>query len=225
MKTLILLIVTVSSMLTLSACHVSTGGSPLDDRDKLSVTDMQHILHRGFDIPFSSENTKIVHRDGLDGSSIDIDRVLVSKANNSATGDLLAVGFDGVMDEALPEGTVATLYLDMDDGISGYEIGDIKANYLLLNGNKSDATVPDYSLYAYDGNNWLPYILYQHYALFEDVEQGFKAVVLPDTAGVDEILEQSDVRAILLLRAFENRDPNAVKSTSAATDSFRLDTP
>lgn len=224
MKKLVLMMVVIASIFTLTACQISSDTSS-DKRDKLSVADMDKVLRHDFDIPFSSEGGKIVHRDGLDGSAIDIDRVIITKANNPATGDLLAFGFDGVMLEALPEGAVAALYLDMDEGLTGYEIEGIKANYLLLNGNKSDANVPDYSLYHYDGNNWLPRILYQDYSTFENVQLGFKAIVLPDTAAADEILGVSGVEGVLLLQAFKNRDPNEVLSTSAKTDTFNFDTP
>ncbi|NRB40536.1 MAG: hypothetical protein HRU20_19045 [Pseudomonadales bacterium] len=217
----------VATILALSVVFqgCSDDGDTIPPEGDGSITPeyVRDVLQNGLDIPFSTFDTKIVHRDGFDGAKVDIDVVIVSSAENPETGELLAFAFDGVMLESTPEGTVAALYMDTEDG--GFEIAGIEANYLLLNANKGDNLTPDFALYSYDGSNWNTHIFHESHGRFDFDESGFKAVAVPDTADADMILGKQGVKAVLALQAFENRDVNGEAITTDITGVFTMDIP
>ena len=201
---------------------------PTDGRDVITLQYFESVLKNDLAIPFGSSDAHVEHYDGLDGSAVDIDTVLVTQADNAATGDLFSFAYDGVLLETLPVGTVEAFYMDMDQGATGFEFDFIKANYLLVNASTADET-PDISLWKYSlmDRKWeaVGFPVVEQYYQFEFVSLGFKAVVVPDTTHADEILNKKDVEAILALQSFENGHVNQLISTSAKTRNFTMDTP
>jgi hypothetical protein len=148
-----LFIITACSFL-LSACGGGGGGScdtPLtvDYVETKLTTDPQFTSHN-----ITVSATKLIHSDGNQGNSYDIDQIILSKIS-ATDGDTLALAYSAYASQDAPTGSYTAFYIDTDgDTGTGGGPNGIGAEVLILDPVSHSGSVTA-GYYTWSGTNWV----------------------------------------------------------------------
>ena len=99
---------------------------------------------------FSESGTSIVHTDGNQGNTYDINLVAVSKISHTS-GDSLAFSYTVYGTAAPPTGTHGAFYIDTDkSALTGMSVGTMGADALVVNAPGGSAR----GFYLWNGSSW-----------------------------------------------------------------------
>jgi hypothetical protein len=135
---------------SLSACGGSGGGAGGNCNEALTVGYIQNKFATEF-IGFTESGTTIVHSDGNQGNTYDIDVVAVSRTAYNSD-DSLAFSYTVYGTAEPPSGTYFAFYIDSDNNAAtGMMVGTMGADALVVNAPGGSAN----GYYLWSGSNWI----------------------------------------------------------------------
>jgi len=132
----------------LSSCGGGGGGSASCDE----VLNVSYIQNKITGFPgFTESNTTIVHSDGNQGNTYDVDLIAVSRTTYNMN-DSLAFSYKVYGTAAPPAGTHGAFYLDTDkNAVTGMSIGTMGADALVVNAPGGNAN----GYFLWNGSSWV----------------------------------------------------------------------
>ena len=220
------IIVIIVVALSLSACgggdDAFTGG---DGQITLSnfETALQHYS-------ISISGATIIHEDGLQGGSVDVDRVMLGKTTAQGLTDSLALGYSLRISNAPPAKTFVAFYIDSDnDALTGESIAGIGADHLLFDdhafGHDNLDLYSNYYMWSETQGQWLG----QDNGSVGSYHQGTnlkRGVIMPDSSTLgSNLFGLQDIRGVVIVRSYMNSNPNTPNSTIDETTVFTFGMP
>lgn len=221
-KILSSVITSVCAALSLCACSSSSGGG---DDGQITASNFETALQ---DYSVTISGAALLHEDGLQGGSIDLDRVMLGKTTAQGVTDSLALGYSLRLSNSPPSRTFVAFYIDSDnDPLTGEPVAGIGADHLLIDDHAFDNNNSDlYSnYYIWSGTQWLG----QDNGSVGSYYQGTslkRGVIVPvsNTLG-SNLFGLQNIQGVIMVRNFINSNPNSVNSTIDETSVFTFSIP
>ena len=206
----------------LSACGGGGGGGGVSTCDE--ALSLNYIQNKITAFPgFTESNTTIVHADGNQGNTYDIDVVAVSRTSHN-TNDSLAFSYTVHGTAAPPTGTHGALYLDTDKNVgTGLVIGTMGADALVVNAAGGSAN----GFYHWDGSSWIKQsilgILASNASYFQGCTHS-TTVYAPLYSGLSA-LYSTPVTGIVRIMTIPGADPTTITSILDQSSQFDFTVP
>ena len=169
-------------------------------------------------------NTKLIHEDGNQGKSYDIDRIILSRIT-AVQGETLAMAYSVYAKQQAPSAAFMAFYIDTD-GID--TIGDptFGAEVLILD-PLSDGSGTMYPYYVWKADSWVPGTKLGSIDTTASYFAGCSlalAVYVPWYQGLAE-LGSTNARGVMKLMTFTNDDPAKPNTPIDTTKTFDFSFP
>lgn len=211
--------ITILLLFFLSACGGGGGSSICDEALTVNYIQNEIAAFPGF----TESNTTIVHTDGNQGNTYDIDVVAVSRIIHN-TNDSLAFSYTVHGTAAPPTGTHGAIYLDTDKNAgTGLVIGTIGADALIVNAAGGSAN----GFYLWNGSSWIRQSVLGTLASNASYFQGCTystTVYAPLYSGLSALYSTS-VTGIVRIMTIPGSDPTTITSILDQSSQFEFTVP
>ena len=218
-------IATIISLL-MFGCGGGGGGGVVSNCDKaLTVDYIQNEFDTDF-IGFTVSGTTIVHTDGNQGNTYDIDTVAVSRTNYTSytPGDSLAFSYTIHGTTAPPAGTYIAFFIDIDKtAATGMMDGTIGADALVVNAAGGSAN----GYYLWIGSSWVKQDLLGTLSSNASYFQGCSystTIYAPLYSGLNS-LYSTPVTGVVKLLTIPGSDPTTITSILDTSSEFNFTMP
>jgi hypothetical protein len=206
----------------LSACGGSgSGGGSTNCDEALTVSYIQNVI-TGFP-GFTESNTQIIHTDGNQGNTYDIDVVAVSRTTHN-TNDSLAFSYTVYGTATPPAGTYSAFYLDTDkNALTGMTVDTMGADALVVNAPGGSAN----GFYLWSGSSWIKQPVLGSLSSNASYFQGCThstTVYAPLYSGLSS-LYSTPVSGIVVILTIPGSDPTIITSILDASSQFDFTVP
>lgn len=176
----------------------------------------------------SVADTTLIHEDGNQGNTYDIDRILLSRIK-ADDGDTLAISYSAYATQDAPPGSYMAFYIDTDNNIdTGFGPGVIGADALILDevGETNGAGILN-SYFSWQASGWLAHdtlgFTSSTASYFAGCSLGL-AIYIPWYEGL-ATLNLADANGMMMLTTFSENDPNKPNSPIDTTGLFSFSFP
>jgi len=178
---------------------------------------------------YTVSGTTLIHADGNQGNSFDIDSIILSRTSYSSdtvNGNSLALSYSVFTTLTPTSNTYIAFYMDVDnDANTGEAVGGIGAEVLILDGLGASETQSN--AYGYIENSWVaaPKLgtLASTASYFKGCTLGV-AVIAPLYEGLD-LLYGANLTGVMQLISLNNSDPNMRAEQFDTTSNFSFTVP
>ncbi|MDX2464997.1 MAG: hypothetical protein QNK31_10885, partial [Porticoccus sp.] len=207
----------------LSACGGGGGGGGGSTSCDNALT-VSYIQKNITEFPgFTESNTTIVHTDGAQGNTYDIDLVAVSRTTYNMN-DSLAFSYTVFGTATPPAGTYGAFFLDTDQSaITGATIGTMGADALVVSAPGGSAN----GFYLWGGSSWVKQsvlgVLSSNASYFQGCTHS-TTVYAPMYSGLSS-LYATPVTGIVMVLTIPGSDPTDVTSILDSSSQFDFTVP
>lgn len=199
----------------LNACGGSSGSGSCDD--VLTVDYIQTEFATGFP-GFTESGSAIVHTDGNQGNTYDIDKVAISRTTYNSN-DSLAFSYTIYGTAQPPNGTYIAFFLDGDkNATTGAPIGTMGADALVINTAGGDAN----GYYLWGESSWIKQSILGTYSSNASYYQGCTystTIYAPLYNGLSSLYSTS-VTGVVMVLTLNGADPTDVTSILDTSSQF-----
>ena len=219
MKFFVNSLISLFLVLLVSACGGGGGTSSCDKA--LTVSYHQNEI-TGFP-GFTESNTSIVHTDGNQGNTYDVDVVAISRITHNLNNSL-AFSYSIYGTTEPPTGTYSVLYLDTDKSVgTGMVINTMGADALVVNAAGGIAN----GFYEWNGSSWVKQSVLGTLVSNASYFQGCTystSVYAPLFSGLSS-LYSTPVTGIVMVVTIPGSDPTSITSIIDASTKFDFTVP
>lgn len=208
-------------ILFLSSCGGGGGGGSSSCDNALTVSYIQNTIS-GFP-GFAESDTAIVHTDGNQGNSYDIDLVAVSRTTHNMN-DSLAFSYTVFGTATPPAGTYGAFYLDTDkSALTGLVVDTMGADALVVSAPGGSAN----GFYHWVGGGWVKQsvlgVLGSNASYFQGCTHS-TTVYAPLYSGLSS-LYSIPVTGVVMVLTIPGSDPTVVTSVLDSSSQFDFTVP
>lgn len=174
-------------------------------------------------------NSRLIHEDGNQGNSYDIDRIILTDVS-TPDGDTLAISYSAYATQEAPPGAYMAFYIDADGNVdSGYQPGVLGAEELILDSVGAGGSGPLYLYYTWQGGNWqagtdLPLVPVSSTGNYYAGCSLGLAIYIPWYEGLAN-RTFTNARAVMMLLTYENMEPPTPKDIIDSSAPFTFSFP
>ena len=211
--------------LVLGGCSSSDGGSTGGYDGQITIENFESELQ---EYAITITNGAIIHEDGLQGGTIDLDRVLIGKSTFSTGGESLALGYSLRLASAAPSGAFAALYLDTDNNAqTGESIAGIGADQMFFDGHVFNNNITDFfdEYYFWTGTEWSGQTNGSSASYYQGTRLKRAVITARSSTIAANLFGVQNIQAVMVVRSYLNANPNTPGSIIDSTSVFTFDMP
>lgn len=224
LKTVTRLLAVTLATLVVGACSggddAFTGGE-----GQITISNFEPAIQ---DYGVAISGAVLLHEDGVQGGSIDLDRVMLGKATAQGITDTLALGYSLRVSSTPPAKTFVAFYIDSDnDDQTGEPIAGIGADHLFIDDHAftNDNTDLYGNYYMWTGTQWLSQDSGSVGSYYHGTSLT-RGVIMPISSSLgSNLFGKQDISGVLMVRNFLNSNPQTAVSTLDQTSVFTFSVP
>ncbi len=216
--------------LLMSSCG---GGDTSGELEPLTVEYVENVLQTESSDSFELINTSLVHENGIQNKTVDLNRLVLSKVILPSSETAFSWSISIKRPHEPEPNMVVMFYVDLDnDALTGQAVEGVGAELLFLDNDVFSYDTPHIkSHYYWTGSQWASVTVsaslgfYDYQSISPDSFLLRAVYVYTDTNNISGIFSHSSVRGVLMVQKVASDDPNDILSDVDSTSMFTFSLP